>query len=301
VNGERKTAAVSGGDLAYMDLGDGPAVVLIHGFPTSSYLWRREIPILAARMRVIAPDLLGYGHSEKPNDADLSITAQAGYLEELLDQLGIDRAAVVGHDIGGGVAQLLAVRGRAAALVALDSICFDVWPIEGVKMIQSAEPEQESADFAESLIRLTFDLGVAKQKLGEEALEGYLQPWRDEPAAFFRAARGIDGVGLSGREDDLEKLEIPTMVIWGEDDPFLPSELGERLGEAIPMSMTALLPGCSHFVTEDAWQTVDQLIHEFLRLRYLGESHGHPTEGPVPIYLRRPSPEEMAATELEDE
>jgi hypothetical protein len=89
-------------------------------------------------------------------------------------------------------------------------------------------------------------------------------------------------------------------VIWGEDDPFLPSDLGERLGELIPMSMTALLPGCSHFVNEDAWQTVGQLLHEFLRLRYLGESHGH-TEGPVPIYLRRPTDEEMRAAGLEDE
>jgi 2-hydroxymuconate-semialdehyde hydrolase len=301
VNGEPRTAAVSGGELAYIDVGEGPAVMLIHGFPTWSYLWRREIPTLSSRMRVIAPDLVGYGHSEKPKDADLSITAQAGYLEELLDQLQIDRAAMVGHDIGGGVAQILALHGRAAALVALDSICFDAWPIEGVKMIQGAQPEQESAEFVDSLARLTFDLGVAKQKLGEEAIEAYLQPWRDDPPAFFRAARGIDGGGLSDREDALAKLDIPTMVIWGEDDPFLPSELGERLGEAIPMSMTALLPGCSHFVTEDAWQTVDQLINEFLRLRYLGESHGHPTAGPVPIYLRRPTPEEMAATELEDE
>src|SRR5207249_3727418 len=130
--------ATSHGELAYVDAGEGPPVVLLHGFPTSAYLWRREIPLLASRMRVVAPDLLGYGRSAKPKDTDLSITAQAGYVAELLDHLGIEKAAVVGHDIGGGVAQLLAFAGRAAALVLMDAICFDVWPIEGVKMLQAA-------------------------------------------------------------------------------------------------------------------------------------------------------------------
>jgi 2-hydroxymuconate-semialdehyde hydrolase len=290
----------SGGELAYVDAGQGPPVLLLHGFPTSSYLWRREVGLLSARMRVIAPDLLGYGASEKRPDADLSITAQAGYVAELLDRLGIERPAVVGHDIGGGVAQLLALEGRAAALALLDSICFDVWPIEGVRMIQGATSEQETAEFAEQLVRLTFDLGLNKHQLDEATLAAYGEPWRRDPAALFRAARGIDGRGLAGREDDLATLDLPAFVIWGEDDPFLPSDLGERLGELMPMSMTALLPGCSHFVNEDAWQTVGQLLHEFLRLRYLGESHGH-TEGPVPIYLRRPTDEEMRAAGLEDE
>src|SRR5205814_9374935 len=72
----------SGGELAYVDEGDGPAVVLLHGFPTSSYLWRSFVPPLAARFRVIAPDLLGYGDSAKPVGTDLSMTAQAGYVRE---------------------------------------------------------------------------------------------------------------------------------------------------------------------------------------------------------------------------
>jgi 2-hydroxymuconate-semialdehyde hydrolase len=211
------------------------------------------------------------------------------------------RPAVVGHDMGGGVAQLLALDGRAAAMVLLDAICFDVWPIEGVKMIQEASPEQETAEFVEGLVKVTFDLGMAKQKLDEAAIAAYAAPWQRDPPAFFRAARGIDGAGLAGRDGELEGLNLPSLLIWGEDDPFLPSELAERLGELIPMSMVALLPGCSHFVNEDAWQTVDQLIHEFLRLRYLGESHGHAAEGPVPIYLRPPTPEEVMSADLEDE
>jgi hypothetical protein len=92
----------SGGAIAYHDEGSGPAVVLLHGFPLSSYLWRGLIPALAARHRVLAPDLLGLGTSDKPTGAPLDIRAQAGYVTELLTHLGIDRVALVGHSTGGG-------------------------------------------------------------------------------------------------------------------------------------------------------------------------------------------------------
>jgi pimeloyl-ACP methyl ester carboxylesterase len=98
----------------------------------------------------------------------------------------------------------------------------------------------------------------------------------------------VDGKGLAGRETELAALDVPTLIIWGEEDPFLPVELGERLGEIIDGAMVALLPGCSHFVTEDAPQTVGPLIYEFLRSRYLRQPHGHVESGPVPISLHRP-------------
>jgi 2-hydroxymuconate-semialdehyde hydrolase len=106
---DRKRARVSGGELAFVDMGDGPPVLLLHGFPTSSILWRREIWLFAQRMRVIAPDLLGYGESDKPSEADLSELGQEVYVRELLEQLEVRDLAVVGHDIGGVIAQLLAL------------------------------------------------------------------------------------------------------------------------------------------------------------------------------------------------
>src|SRR6266849_2463009 len=126
-----KRASTSGGAIAYRDQGEGPVVVLLHGFPTSSFLWRREIPLLASRMRVIAPDLLGYGESDRPEGVDLAEVAQAAYVRELLDRLGVEEVAVVGHDIGGAIGQLLALDpdGPAVrALVLIDSACFDAWP-----------------------------------------------------------------------------------------------------------------------------------------------------------------------------
>jgi 2-hydroxymuconate-semialdehyde hydrolase len=275
--------SVSGGELAYADLGEGPPVLLLHGFPTSSFLWRREAWLLAQRMRVIVPDLLGYGQSQKPSDADLSEPAQAGYVRELLAHLGIEQLAVVGHDLGGAVAQMLALDPGpdVRALVLVDAACFDAWPIEGVRMLQSATPDQESPEFVESVIRLTFDLGVAHAgRVDEESLQAYAAPWLADPAAFFRAARGITGLGLARREEELGALDVPVFVIWGEDDPFLESSLGERLGETLPGSTVGMLPGCSHFVTEDAPQTVGPLIYEYLRSRYLGDHHSHAISAP---------------------
>jgi len=289
---ERRRAAVSAGEIAYVDEGDGPAVVLLHGFPTSADLWRDVAPILSVRARAIAPDLLGYGESAKPPDARLDVRAQAGYVRELLERLDVQEFAVVGHDIGGGIAQLLALEGGARAMVLLDSVCFDSWPIEGVRMIQAARDEDVDEEFAVRLVRLTFDLGMGhRERLSEQDLEtAYLRPWREDPLAVVRAARAIDGEGLVGTERALEALDLRSLIVWGEDDPFQPAELAERLQNALPMSTVALLPGCSHFVTEDAAETVAPLIVDYLGATYLGGhdhgGHDHETPaGPVPVDL----------------
>ncbi|MGH2723488.1 MAG: alpha/beta fold hydrolase [Actinomycetota bacterium] len=280
----RKRVGVSSGEMAYVDEGDGPAVLLLHGFPTSSHLWRELVPALAPRFRVIAPDLLGYGASDKPMGADLHIRAQAGYVRELLGSLDAEAAAVVGHDIGGGVAQLLALDGGVRTMVLADAVSFDSWPIEGVKMLQAASDDQVDGEFVEQVVRLTFDLGMGhRERLGDEELEAYLDPWRDDPHALGRAARGIDGVGLVGTEDRLGALDARVLVVWGEDDPFQPAELAERLGQALPGATVALLPGCSHFVIEDAPDVVVPLISDYLGIHHLGRGHGH--AGPTPVEL----------------
>jgi len=279
----------SGGELAYVDEGEGPAVVLLHGFPTSSHIWRAFVPSLAARHRVIAPDLLGYGDSEKPPEAALGITAQAGYVQELLEDLEVEGFAAVGHDVGGGVAQLIALDAGARALVLMDSIAFDVWPIEGVRMLQATPAEQESTVFVRDLVALTLDLGIAhKDRFTEDLTKSFVAPFGEDPGAFFRAARAIDGGGLAGREGDLAALDIPVFLLWGEEDPFLLTEVADRLGELLPGSTLALLPGCSHFIGEEAPETIVPLVAEWLRVRYLRAPHAHDHPQPL-IQLRPPS------------
>jgi 2-hydroxymuconate-semialdehyde hydrolase len=289
---QRNRVRVSGGELAYADVGEGPPILLLHGFPTSAFLWRRETWLFSQRMRVIVPDLLGYGESDKPGEGDLSEPAQAGYVRELLDHLQIHQAAVVGHDIGGAVAQILALDHpelRIPALILLDSPSFDVWPIDAVKELQGTVPDRQTGGLVAEWIGRTLDLGVAhKAVLDEATLRGYVSPWLADPPAFFRAARGIRGVGLAGRDDDLSALRQRVLLVWGEDDPFIPPEVGERLNDLIPGSTLALLPGCAHFVTEDAASTVGPLVSSFLRTSYLSEEAREPPGGPVPVFLERP-------------
>src|SRR6266540_7318698 len=99
---EKSFVTTGPGRIAYVETGEGAPILLIHGMPTSSYLWRRVLPLLASRFRVFAVDLMGFGDSDKPEDADLSIVAQAGYLRVLMDAVGWETGVVVGHDIGAG-------------------------------------------------------------------------------------------------------------------------------------------------------------------------------------------------------
>jgi 2-hydroxymuconate-semialdehyde hydrolase len=283
---DTKRARVSGGELAYADEGDGPAVVLLHGFPTSSHLWRDLVPMLAPRFRAVAPDLLGYGDSSKPEDPEaLTIRAQARHVGELLDALEITRFATVGHDLGGGVAQLLSLEGGAEALVLADAVSFGAWPIEGVRMLQAAEPASADEDLVRGIVGVALETGMSHpERLAEEDRREYLRPWLADPPALLRAARGIDGVGLTGTESRLAAMDVRALIVWGEDDPFQPPELAEGLGEAIPGATVALLPGCSHFVTEDAPEAVLPLISEYLRVHHLREPHAHHA-GPTPVEL----------------
>lgn len=302
---ERRRFRSSGGDLAYVDEGEGPAVMLLHGFPTSSHLWRELVPILSPGFRAIAPDLLGYGDSARPTDAELHIRAQAGYVRELLEELGAEDLAVVGHDIGGGVAQLLALDGGVRTLALIDPISFDSWPIEGVRMLQQAGAEQYDESFVRQVLEVTFDLGMGHRlRLGDADLAEYVRPWTADPVALRRAALGIDGVGLEGTEERLAGLDARALILWGEDDPFQPSSLAERLADALPGSTAAVLPGCSHFLTEDAADTVLPLIADYLRIHHLRAAHAH--AGPRPLELgisfQRPvpGPEDPAAAGLGD-
>jgi pimeloyl-ACP methyl ester carboxylesterase len=286
---DKHRVATSGGELAVVDLGEpgAPPVLFVHGFPTSSFLWRAFAPTLPPSMRAIAPDLLGAGDSDKPSDAPLGIEAQAGYLSELLDALEIDRPAVVAHSHGGAVAQLLALRGRAEALVLMDSMAFYAWSSEPMRELQRLVARGDA--MVEPLIGSLFDIGMGhRDRLPREAVAEYQRPFAGEEGreAFARWALSLDGRGLAGHEDELAALEIPVFLLWGEDDPLSPVEVAERLNDLIPRSSLALLPGCKHFLPEDAPQTVAPLVYEYLRGTYAGLPHVHET-GPTTIELGR--------------
>lgn len=275
---DRARARVSAGELAYVDEGAGPAVVLLHGFPTSADLWRNLAPLLAPRFRVIAPDLLGYGQSGKPADADLAVPAQTTYLRELLDRLDLHEFAVVGHGAGGAVGQALALGGGVRTLVLMNSATLQANP-GPEEALQDADPGSAEQAPAERVVREAFERGMGHpERMAPEDLELFVSPWRADPGALVRAARALGDAGPDRVEEAapgprLGDLETPAFLVWGEDDPWFLSSDAERLQEVLPDAALALLPGCSHFVLEDAPETVAPMVFEFLRLRLLGERH----------------------------
>lgn len=292
-----RSAETSVGLVAYHDEGDGPPVLLLHGFPASSWQWRELVPLLVARFRVIVPDLPGSGASIPRDDVVLDLSTMATAMRELLTHLDVDRVALVAHAEGAGVAQLLALDGPGAdALVLLDAATLDAWPSADIERARRIVADRgPSPEVVRALVHEAYATGARHHdRLSEEVLDATALPWMDGggPARFRRVLDGLDGRGLAGREPELGAIEAPVLLLWGEDDPVYPAGVGERLNEAMPASALGLLPGCGHFLIEEAVETIGPMIAEYLRARYALVPHGHgaTTEGIVMLQLERRPP-----------
>jgi pimeloyl-ACP methyl ester carboxylesterase len=294
---DKRRVRVSAGEFALVDEGDpeAPPVVLLAGGMTSSYAWRLVIPMLSPFMRVIAPDLLGSGDSEAPDGADLRLAAHADHVRELLGALGVERFAAVGHGHGGGVAQLLALDGNVDALVLIDAIAFDAWPAQRMRELRPRLDEL-GARSVETWLSEMLDAGTKRAQLTAADVHEYVRPFAGTGGLerFRRVATSFDGEGLIDLESQLAGLEIPVFILWGEEDTFVAPNNAERLADVLPWSSVALLPGCGHFLLEDAADTIAPLIFKWLQRQYLKVEHRHePDAGPVVVTLgRRPPGEE---------
>jgi pimeloyl-ACP methyl ester carboxylesterase len=294
---DKRRVRVSAGEFALVDQGDpeAPPIVLLAGGITSSYVWRRLIPMLSPFMRVIAPDLIGSGDSDAFADADLRLPAHARHVRELLDALGVERYAAIGHGHGGGLAQLLALDGNVDALVLIGAIAFDAWPAARMRELRTRLGELDATQ-VDVWLRAMLEAGTKRAQLTDADVDEYLRPFGG-PAGlerFRHVAASFDGQGLTALEPRLAELEIPVFILWGEEDTFVAPDNAERLADVLPWSSLALLPGCGHFLLEDAAETVVPLIFQWLRQQFLKVEHRHEQDaGPVVVTLgRRPPGEE---------
>lgn len=255
--------------LSYLDEGEGEPVLLIHGIPTWGYLWHGLLPELARSHRVLVPDLLGFGYSDRRDGFDRSIARQAEWLDSWVETLGLRRVSVVGHDIGGGVALRLATLfpERVARLAVLNTICYDSWPIEG--MLQFGHPgayRKLSASAALRLLKLMLRQGFASSP-EDELLEGLLAPYRTEVGklSLVRNASALNTNLTTEISPLLPQLTVPTLVLWGEDDAFQPVKFGERLARDIPTASLVRIKDARHFVMLDRPEEVAGQLLGFLQ------------------------------------
>lgn len=252
----------------------GEAVVLLHGFGTSSFLWRNVAPALTlGGLTAFAVDLLGYGESDRPLDADYSIAAQTEYLERAMTALHIQEATVVGLGIGGGMALRLACTrpARVRRLALINSVAFDECPGRDVRSIQLGTARfalrvSQGVLGAAPLLKRILEEGVSHpESMPARLLARYLAPYAGAEGvmhllALARALRADDVASLP-----LARLKAPTLIIWGEAEPWLDGGLPERLQRAIPESRLLRMADVGRLVPEESPQLLGQLLLEHAR------------------------------------
>jgi len=259
--------------LAHLDEGEGAPVVFFHGEPTWSFLWRNVIPpVRDAGFRCIAPDLAGFGRSDKPTDIDFyTYDRHVELTATLLEDLDLRGATVVVHDWGGPIGLRLAVEhpDRIERLVIMDTGLF------------SGQQKMSDAWLAfHDFVARTEDLpvgflvrGACKTDPGEEVIGAYEAPYPD--AASKAGARAFplilpqtpDAPGAAaGRQvtEALREDRRPSLVLWADSDPVLPFSVGERFAESIRRPPPVKIEDASHFLQEDQGPLLGAMIADWL-------------------------------------
>lgn len=244
--------------LAYDDLGAGPPVLLLHGFPATRQLWGQVAPALAsAGLRALVPDLAGYGESQAAEGVRIDLASQARWLWRLLGSLGIDRIALVAHDVGTAAAQLMTAEApqRVRGLALLDGVLGAEWAMEAVASIQAWDPAQAH--------RLQ---PVLSRRLAKDpAMRAILASWSGAEGGrrMIRAARDLDPRQTADLAEALRGSGVPALVVWGERDPFFPVESVARPLAALLSAPLTLVPG-GHFTPTECGGEVTAALLPFL-------------------------------------
>jgi len=257
--------------LAYRELGSGPPVMLLHGWPTSSLLWRRVMPAIARRNRVLAIDLPGFGGSDKPLDAGYGF----GYFERALDGflagLEIERLGLAGHDIGGPIAVRWAIGrpDRVTKLALLNTLLYpELLEGHGEFVAMMSKPERRDRVTSPDGLAAAMRGGVVNRaNLTAEVVAGVQAPFASEEArlALARAGLGLELEVFSEIAASLPTLRMPVRAVYGERDRYLPevARTMARLQRDLPQAVVTALPDCGHFAQEDAPELIGDLLAAF--------------------------------------
>ncbi len=258
-----------GDEAAYAVFGDGPPVVLVHGYPGNSYAWREVAPALARSHRVHVFDMLGFGRSTKREGQEVFGVTQARLLAALFDEWKLDAPAVVAHDIG--------------AAVALGAYLFERRPFRRLALLSAAVlnpcvsansmhvrahlaayqtmPAKLYEEIMRAHIPTTMHTGM-----DDETFEAYFGPWRgaEGQAAYFRFLGQFDESYLDHIEENLSSVEIPVLILWGEEDTWIPLARGQKLKTLMPDAELETFPKAGHFLMDDAPEVVTRSLAAFV-------------------------------------
>lgn len=256
----RRAVVLDGDRVVYREAGQGPVLLLVHGMAGSSTTWKHVMGPLAERFTVIAPDLLGQGQSDRPR-AEYSLGAHANTLRDLMDALGHERATVIGQSLGGGIAIQLAYQfpERCERLVLVDSgglgsdvsVVLRMLTLPGARRVLalgSAPPVLAAAGRVRSALGRA---GVRHTAGGDEIWRSYTSLGdADSRHAFFRSLHDVidwSGQTVSALRHLGTVTQLPVLIVWGADDPFIPVRHAHAAHAVTAGSRVVIFEGVAHY------------------------------------------------------
>ncbi|WP_347567445.1 alpha/beta hydrolase [Actinopolyspora sp. BKK1] len=269
VDVRREEVDVDGTRMSYLAAGEhGPVVLLLHG-TFWSRVWQPVMARLGQVCRPVAMDLPGFGYSdgELSSPEGATVPALAEIVHSFAERLGVRQYAVVGHDIGGAIAQhLAAYREEVVTRLALvNGVVLDSWPVPAVERFQ--DPQVRAETTVEDLLRTrrTAMGRTTVRELSEAELDEYLDPWRDERRvrSWMSMAAAADSRYTTEVVDKLRARALPMLLVWGTDDEFQRLEYAERFVRQFPQAELVRVTG-KHIPTEDSPQEIGDALAGFL-------------------------------------
>jgi pimeloyl-ACP methyl ester carboxylesterase len=274
VNATIQSHEVTAGGLRlhYLEAGQGPAVLLLHGWPTCAQLWRHVLPRVGRTRRAIALDLPGFGRSQKPLDRPYSFGLFERTLDAFLDALEIDDVGLVVHDLGGPVGLYWAVNHaeRVRELAILNTLCFPElsWAVKAF-VLATHVPGIRGYISSPSGVARAMRFGVVDtSKITPQVAKMYGEPFEDRAArkALLKAGQGLSPRRFAQVGEGLSRFsKIPVRLLYGERDRILPdvAETMDRIQAILPHAQRSSIPDCGHFLQEDRPDDVAEALAEF--------------------------------------
>ena len=257
----------SGSIVRWSKFGSGSPVVVCHGTPWSSLVWRSTIDVLKQNHAVYVWDMIGYGQSDKP-DADVSLATQGALLAALVGHWDLNSPDVVAHDFGGAVAlRAHLLHGMpVGSFVLVDIVALRPWGSPFFRLVaQNADVFVAlPSNLHEALLR-EYIRGASARGLSQVVLNELVAPWLNESqAAFYRQIAQADERFTAEIEPRYVDIQSPTLVVWGTADQWIPVDRAMRLADAIPNSTVLLVEGAGHLVQEDNPAELNAAIFQWL-------------------------------------
>ena len=258
-----------GQSIRYGSAGEGPALILVHGTPWSSFNFRHIIKELSQNYSVYYYDLLGYGLSDK-SDGDVSLNIQNKVLDELINHWNLEKPLIVGHDFGGAtiLRNHILNKREFEKIVLINPVAISPWGSPFFLHVRDHEAAFAGVpDYIHEAIVRAYISTATFKKIEPKIMEAILSPWLtlEGKPAFYRQIAQADSKFTDEVQVLYENILIPVLILWGEEDTWIPIEKGRKLHNLIPQSQFKAISQAGHLVIEEKPKELAKEITNYLK------------------------------------